>query len=134
MNDTSRTRTKRHPKRSLVWAPLFLLFAWLTWQTVGNHLDLGIVEPANRVADFDYVNDVEVALDQDGRVVEDWNRNNPADDIIKAALALSTIIALEEFFQALIGRRWLSVLLATVSVPGLVVGGYFLEILIYGLF
>ena len=134
MNDTSRTRTGRHPQRSLVWAPLFLLFAWLTWQTVGNHLDLGIVEPANRVADFDYVNDVEVALDQDGRVVEDWNRNNPADDIIKAALALTTIIALEEFFQALIGRRWLSVLLATVSVPGLVVGGYFLEILIYGLF
>ena len=134
MNDTSRTRTGRHPQRSLVWAPLFLLFAWLTWQTVGNHLDLGIVEPANRVADFDYVDDVEVALDQDGRVVEDWNRNNPADDIIKAALALTTIIALEEFFQALIGRRWLSVLLATVSVPGLVVGGYFLEILIYGLF
>ena len=134
MNDTSRTRTKRHPKRSLVWAPLFLLFAWLTWQTVGNHVYLGIVEPANRVADFDYVDGVEVALDQDGRVVEDWNRNNPADDIIKAVLALSTITALEELFQALIGRRWLSVLLTIVSVPGLVVGGYLLEISIYGLF
>ena len=134
MNDTSRTRTGRHPQRSLVWAPLFLLFAWLTWQTVGNHLDLGIVEPANRVADFDYVNDVEVALDQDGRVVEDWNRNNPADDIIKAVLALSATVALGEFFQALVGRRWLSVLLTIGCVPGLVVGGYLLEISIYGLF
>jgi hypothetical protein len=119
-------------KQLIIWLPVFLIALVLSFLTINNKLELPFHDKARDVVRFEYRDGQEIAVDDDGEEVKDWQANNYADDIIKGALVLLALVAYWKLVALVVHKLWLRILIVIVSVPAFIVSAFLLTFAFYG--
>lgn len=104
-------------KRYLLWPLLFVILAFLSYMIVSNRYELPMHDKARDVVGFRTENGSDIAYDKDGKVVKNWQQNNPVDDILKGLIVLGAILAFWQTLNLFIRNNWIKLVILIAAIP-----------------